>query len=211
MKLSLLTFTLLFLLKTILTGQNNYIKNVKIHSVNGELTAHTQFYNFLNEDILSAVNSGMNIAFHFYFELQDSEKNVLKEQDNQVNVRNDIWENQYIITGYNILKKFEEYVNFKNFLLDSIRFNLLSTKNIPENKKLQLYLTFSPQKISTSQKEKLQNWLKNEEKDSESSISLNLTKLISFFLTKEKKENISIYKSELFTKKSVTVNERSSK
>ncbi len=211
MKLKLITFILLFLFKTILTGQSNYIKNVKIHSINGELIVHTQFNNFLKDDILSAVNSGMNIAFHYYFELYDSENKVVKVQVNQINVRNDIWENRYLISGYKLSKKFKEFINFKKFLLDSIRFNLNSTKKMPENKKLQLYLTFSPQKISTSQKEKLKNWLNNEEKDSESSISLNLTKLISFFLSEDKKENISIYKSELFTKKLVTVNEDSSK
>jgi len=92
-----------------------------------------------------------------------------------------------------------------------MRFNLNSTKKINESKNLQLYLTFSPQKISPSQKNKLKNWLKNEEKESESTISLNLSKLISFFLSGEKIENISLYKSEVFTKKSVAVNESSSK
>jgi hypothetical protein len=209
MKLSLITYILLFLINPKLLAQNNYIKNVSIYSVNGELIIQPQFNNFLNNDILSAVNSGMNIAFHYYFELHDSKNKVLNEQDNQINIRNDIWENQYIITGYDLSKKLTEFIDLKKFLLDSIRFKLNSTKKINENIKLQLYLTFSPQKISTSQKKKLQNWLKNEENDSESSISLNLTKLISFFLSDEKQDNISIFKSETFTKKSVTFHDRS--
>jgi hypothetical protein len=211
MKFNLITYIILFIISTTLIGQNNYIKNVKINSVNYEISLEPQLHNFLNDDILSAVNSGMNITFHFYIELHDSENKVLKEQDSQINVRNDIWENQYILSGYNLSKKFKEFERFKNFLLDSISFIINSTNNIPENKNLQLLLTFSPQKISTSQKKKLQNWLKNEEEDSESSISLNLTKLISFFLSEEKKENISIFRSDFFTKKSITVNEDSSK
>jgi len=211
MHFKVITYFLVFLIYPTLFGQNNYIKNVRIQSVKGELSAHPQLVNFLNDDILDAVNSGMNIAFHFYFELHDSKNKVLKEQDTQINVRNDIWENQYIITGYNLSKKFKEFINFKKFLLDSMRFNLNSTKKINESKNLQLYLTFSPQKISPSQKNKLKNWLKNEEKESESTISLNLSKLISFFLSGEKIENISLYKSEVFTKKSVAVNESSSK
>ena len=211
MKINLIKYIILFTISTALIGQNNYIKNVKINSINGEISLSPQLSNFLNDDILSAVNSGMNITFHFYIELYDAENKVLKEQDSQVNVRNDIWENQYILSGYNLSKTFKEFERFQNFLLDSISFKINSTSKIPENKNLQLLLTFSPQKISTSQKKKLQNWLKNEEEDSESTISLNLTKLISFFLSEEKKENISIFRSELFSKKSIPVNENPSK
>jgi hypothetical protein len=211
MKFNLITYIILFIISTALIGQNNYIKNVKINSINDEISLEPQLHNFLNNDILSAVNSGMNITFHFYIELHDSENKVLKEQDSRVNVRNDIWENQYILSGYNLSKKFKEFERFKKFLLDSISFKINSTSKIPENKNLQLLLTFSPQKISTSQKKKLQNWLKNEEEDSESSISLNLSKLISFFLSEEKKENISIFRSEFFTKKSITIDEDTSK
>ena len=146
----------------------------------------------------------MNIPFHFYFELHDEKNNILKEQESQVNVRNDIWENQYLLTSFNLVKKFKDFEEFKKFLFDSIYFKLNSTKKINDSKKLQLYLTFSPQKITSSQKGKLKNWLKNEDQDSESSLSLNLTKLISFFITEDKNENISIHISKIFTKKSVS-------
>lgn len=204
MKLINYIYLLIFLLGSILCAQNNNIKSVKIQSLDNEITINPQLNNFLNGDILSAVNSGMNIAFHFYIELHDTKNNVLNELESQVNVRNDIWENQYILTGFNISKKFKEFENFKIFLLDSIRFRLSSTKKINDSKKMQMILTFSPQEITTSQKKKLKNWLKNEDQDSESTLSLNLTKLISFFLTDNKTENISIYKSEYFTKKSVS-------
>lgn len=196
----------ILILSSIIFGQNNYIKTIHIHSVNNEIMVNPQLNDFFNEDILSAVNSGLNISFHFYFELYDEKNNLLNEQESQVNVRNDIWENQYLLTSFNLVKKFKDFEDFKKFLFDSISIKLNSTKKINNSKYLQLNLTFSPQKITSSQKGKLKNWLKNEEQDSESSLSLNLTKLISFFITEDKNENISIYKSKIFTKNSVSSN-----
>lgn len=196
----------ILILSSIIFGQNNYIKTIHIHSVNNEIMVNPQLNDFFNEDILSAVNSGLNISFHFYFELYDEKNNLLNEQESQVNVRNDIWENQYLLTSFNLVKKFKDFEDFKKFLFDSISIKLNSTKKIKNSKNLQLNLTFSPQKITSSQKGKLKNWLKNEEQDSESSLSLNLTKLISFFITEDKNENISIYKSKIFTKNSVSSN-----
>ena len=211
MKLSLITYILLLLISSVSYSQTNYIKNLRLYSANGELILQPQLNDFLNDDILGAVNSGMNITFHFYTELHDLKKNLLKDQENQIHVRNDIWENQYTITGYKMLRKFTEFEKFRNFLLDSMQFKINSFNQINADMKLQLYLTFSPQKISTSQKEKIRSWLKNEDNDSESSLSLNLTKLISFFLSNEKKENLTIFKSEIFTLKDVAINENAPK
>ena len=192
-------------------SQTNYIKNLRLYSANEEIIFQPQLNDFFNDDILGAVNSGMNITFHFYAELHDLKMNLVKEQENQIHVRNDIWENQYTITGYKILRKFTEFEKFRIFLLDSLQFKINSINQIYANKKLQLYLTFSPQKISVSQREKIRSWLKNEDNESESSLSLNLTKLISFFFSDAKNENLSIYKSEIFTIKSVKNNENAPK
>jgi hypothetical protein len=211
MKLCLITYSFLLLINSVLFSQTNYIKNVRLYSLDGEFTAQPQLNNFLNDDILGAVNSGMNVTFHFYSEVYDLKKNLLKDQDHQIHVRNDIWENQYTITGYKFLKKFKEFENFKNFLLDSMRIQINAVSKINKDKKIQLFLTFSPQKISISQKEKIRGWLKNEDNESESTLSLNLSKLISFFLSEDKNENLSIYKSEIFTIKALKANEISTK
>lgn len=211
MKLHLSTYLFVLVFFSGLLGQSSFINKVRLISFDGELTIHPQLNNFLADDILSAVNSGMKVTFHFYSELYDLEKKQIKDQENQIHVRNDIWENQYIISANNFLKTFKEYENFKNFLLDSIQFNINIKNKVDLNKQLQLFLTFSPQKISTSQKEKVHSWLKNEDTDSESTLSLNFSKLISFFMSENKNENLSIYKSEIFTINSVKSNEKTQK
>ena len=154
MKLSLLTYFILVLICSVSYSQSNFIKNVRLNSATGEITLNPKLNDFFNDDILGAVNSGMNVTFHFYTEIHDTKNNLLKDQENQIHVRNDVWENQYTITGYKFFKKFKEFKKFKYFLLDSIQFKISLAKKIKENKELQLYLTFSPQKISISQKEK---------------------------------------------------------
>jgi len=207
MKLRLFTYIFILVFFSRLLGQPNFINKVRLISFNGELTIHPQLNNFLDDDILSAVNSGMKVTFHFYSELYDVNKKQIKDQQKQIHVRNNIWENQYTISGYKFLKSFKEFEKFKNFLLDSIQFNINTKNKVDLNNQMQLFLTFSPQSISTSQKEKVRSWLKNENNDPESTLSLNLSKLISFFMSENKKENLSIYKSEIFTINSVKSNE----
>ena len=208
MKLRLTTYILLFMFSSGIFCQSNFIDSVQLISTNDILTIQPKLNNFIDDEILDAVNSGMKVTFHFYTELFDAKKNQIDNQENLIQVRNDIWENQYTISGYKFLKKFKEFENFKKFLLDSIQFEMPTKTKIDLNKQLQLIMTFSPQKISTSQKERIRSWLKNEDNDSESTLSLNLSKLISFFMSDEKKENFSVYKSEIFTIKSVKSNEK---
>jgi hypothetical protein len=206
-KLPLFIIMILLLIDSILYGQNN-IKHVKIFAFQNEVLFQPQLNDFFDEDILGAVNSGMNITFHFYTELRDAKKKLVKDQENQVQVRNDVWENQYILSGYKLLKRFNEFQQFKNYMLDSLQFKIEINKKLNTGNPMQLILTFSPQKISQSQKGKIREWLKNEENDSESTLSLNLSKLISFFLSDEKNENLSIYRSETFTLKSIKADEQ---
>jgi len=211
MKLSLYTYIFWFVFCSASISQTKNINNIRLYSVDGELTVHPNLNDFFTDDILSAINSGMNVTFHFYSELYDTKENFLEDQENQIHVRNDIWENQYTISSYKFLKRFKSFDNFKNFLLDSIQFNLNISNKINENKKLLLLLTFSPKKISISQKEKIRSWLKNEDYDSESTLSLNLSKLISFFMSEEKNENLSVFKSEIFTFNSIKTNAKTKK
>ena len=186
-------------------GQNN-IKNVNVYSDNNALIIHPILRDFFNDDILGSVNSGMNITFHFYSEIHDSKKKLVKDQENQIHVRNDIWENQYTISGYQFFKRFAEFEKFKNFMLDSLQFKIDLATKVKAETQLQLFLTFSPH-ISKSQKSKIRDWLKNEDNNSESTLSLNLSKLISFFFSDEKNENISLYRSKPFTLKALKKNE----
>ena len=128
-----------------------------IGKTDNELSIKPQLKDFINEDVLGAVKSGMNVTFHFYTELHDTKNNILFEQENQIHVRNDIWENNYTITSFKFLKKITEFNKFKKFLLDSLKIKIDLPNSINEHKNLQLYLTFSPQKISKSQKEKIRN------------------------------------------------------
>jgi len=211
MKLRLYTYIFLFVFSSVSISQTKNINHVNLYSIDGELTIQTKLNNFFDDDIIDAVNSGMNVSFHFYSELYDAKKKLIKGQENQIHVRNDIWENQYTITGYKFLKKFKEFEKIKKFLLDSIQFKINTKPKIDVNKQLQLFLTFSPQKISISQKEKIRIWLKNEDIDSESTLSINLSKLISFFMSEKKNENLSIFKSEMFSINSIKTNEKTKK
>ena len=206
-KLPLFIIMMLLLIVSMLQGQNS-IKNVRIFAIQNEILFQPQLNDFFDEDILGAVNSGMNITFHFYSELRDAKKKLIKDQENQIRVRNDVWENQYILSGYKLLKRFNEFQLFKNYMLDSLQFKIEINKKLNVTNPMQLILTFSPQKISQSQKGKIREWLKNEENDSESTLSLNLSKLISFFLADDKNDNLSIYRSETFTLKSIKTDEQ---
>ena len=211
MKLRLLIYLLIFVFSSGVLCQSNIINQVRLFSTDEILTIHPQLNNFIDKEILDAVNSGMKVTFHFYSEFYDTKKNRLQDQENQIYVRNDVWENQYVISGYKFLKAFKEFEKFKIFLLDSIQFKINLKNKIDLNKQIQLLLTFSPQKISTSQKEKVRTWLINEDNDSESTLSLNLSKLISFFMKDENKKNLSVYKSEFFTINSVKTDEKTKK
>lgn len=211
MNLRPLTYTILLLISFKLFCQTNFINQVNLYSNDGNLTIHPRLNNFIDTEILDAVNSGMKVTFHFYSEIYDAQNNRIEDQENQIHVRNDIWENQYMISGNKFLREFKEFEKFKIFLLDSIQFMINLKHKIDVKKQIQLFLTFSPQKISTSQKEKVRIWLINEDNDSESTLSLNLSKLIAFFMSDNKNENLSVYKSKMFTINSVKTNEKTKK
>lgn len=191
-------------------AQNNIIKSIDIRIEKNQLLVTPHFNDFFDENIQSVIASGLSKSFHFYCQLNKFKGKSITEIDETIKIRNDVWEKKYLINYAKNLKHFFEYQHFKTFLLDSLQFNLSSIDILPKNDNLQIFITFSSKNISTSQKNKLQYWLTNENKSKNenqgSSFSINISKLISFFFTEKDKKDIHVYNSKVFTIQSVIKN-----
>jgi hypothetical protein len=201
---------------TISNGQENVINSLDIKVSKGRIWIVPHLEDFIDEDMHSVIASGLSTNLHFYFELNKTNGNNIIKQDEIVLLKNDVWEKYYLIKFEDFSKRLKNYNRFKEFLFDSLQFNLGSIKNIKNNEKLSISFTFSTENISPSHKEKIEYWLSNSSPgkvgdENESSFSVNISKLISFFLSNTKKKNIHLYKSKTFTIQSVSNNAQTQK
>jgi hypothetical protein len=206
----ILFFSIIFVFCTLTHAQRNTIKSIDIRVNKGNLRVYTHLVDFLNKDLRSVIASGMSASFNFYFELIKVNDKILKEKEETIIVRNDVWEKKYLIKSSEFSKTFFSFADFRVFLFDSLHFTLGSINIIPKDAKLQFMVALSPDGISSLQKKKLKYWLNSNELNSqnktgnpESSFSINISNLISFFFKEDNKKKIDIYKSKIFTIRSV--------
>jgi len=207
---------LLILFVTGTYGQQNIIRSLDIQIKGENLFVTPHLNDFINEDLHSMINSGLSVSLQFYFELIAANGKNIEKKEETVVIKNDVWEKYYQIKIDEISKNIRLYDKFRKFLFDSLQFKIVTVNRISNDEKLQVIFSFSTENISSSQEEKLEYWLSddsqfNMNEDKESSFSVNVSKLISFFLSSNKSKTIHVFKSKIFTKQSVKYDAQTSK
>ena len=165
------------------------------------------FAGLIDNEMKQTLASGLSSTLSFDLRLFNSRSKVLRNSKETVYLRYNVWEKMYQLRTATQEKYFEDSDHFENFLKDSLTFNMGKISKLPLDDKLRIFLSFSPEKISDSQKSKLNTWLvsegeTNESKpalESESGFSVNLSNLISIFFSKKDSHKIFIYKTTPFT------------
>jgi len=200
-------------------ADENSTGHVEISLINGNLLATCHFVNgFIDDDIKQTLSSGMTSNLNFHLKLQKNKGKVLRSKVEEYLIRYDIWEKKYLIFQPDGVKQFSDYTIFKSFLYDSVTINFGSITGTPKQELLQVVLLFSPEKISSAQKKKLNYWLTSESEtkesnpalESESGFSVDLSKLFSIFLSKKPAIKIREYFSPVFSINSLRENEDAS-
>jgi len=188
-------------------AQNNPIKSVDVRIDNEYLVVVGHFTGLINAEMKETLASGMSGMLHFQSKLINSRSGVISEIEQNILLRYNVWEKMYSLHSAKTENEFKDFKEFEQFINDSLVFDVSFVKRLPPDKKIQIILSFSPEKISASQKSKLNDWLKsegeiNESKpalETESTFSINLSNLISIFLKKKDDDRLYIYRSTPFT------------
>jgi hypothetical protein len=198
-------------------AQNKSIRNLDIFIADNELNLICHFKSdFIDEDMRQTLSSGMSNTFNFQINLKYENGSVIRNHIVEVVIRYDIWEKQYLLFYKDQIQQFSTYQKFASFLYDSLTFDLGSIKGIDYKKPLQVIVFFSPEKISSAQKEKLNYWLTSNADTKESApgmeqetgFSIDLSRLFSVFLSDKPKTNIQQYQSVIFNIENLRKNEK---
>lgn len=188
-------------------AQENPIKSLEIKTSEDRLVIIGHFTGLIDNEMKQTLASGLSSTLSFHLQLINSRSKVLTKNIETVYLRYNVWERVYQVHTATEERYFEDIQHFENFLNDSLAFNMGKISKLPFDDKLRIVLSYSPEKISDSQKNKLNTWLVsegeiNESKpalESESGFSVNLSNLISIFLSKKESQKIFLYKSTPFT------------
>ena len=188
-------------------AQNNPIKSVDVRIDNEYLVVVGHFTGVINAEMKETLASGMSGMLHFQSKLINSRFKVISQIEQNILLRYNVWEKMYSLHTAKTEYEFKNFKQFEQFINDSLVFYISFFKKLPADQKLQIILSFSPEKISASQKNKLNHWLKSEGEikeskpalEAESAFSINLSNLISIFLKKKDDDRLYIYRSTPFT------------
>jgi hypothetical protein len=188
-------------------AQENPIKSLEVKVNEDRLVIVGHFSGLIDNEMKQTLASGLSSTLSFHLQLFNSRSKVLRKNNEAVYLRYNVWEKVYQVLTTTQEKYFDDIHHFENFLKDSLTFDMGKISKLPIDDKLRIVLSFSPEKISDSQKSKLNTWLvsegeMNESKpalESESGFSVNLSNLISIFLSKKESQKIFLYKSTPFT------------
>jgi hypothetical protein len=204
-------FTLFFLIyiagSQLSSAQENPIKSLEIKMSEDRLVVIGHFSRLINDEMKETLASGLSSTLSFHLQLINSRSKVLRKNNEAIYLRYNVWERVYQVHTATGEKYFEDIQHFDKFLNDSLAFDMGKINKLPFDDKLSIILSYSPERISGSQKSKLNTWLVsegeiNESKpalESESGFSVNLSNLISIFLSKKESQKIFLYKSTPFT------------
>jgi len=217
MKYFYICLCIIFILIENTFAEDGSIRDLDIFITDNKLNVTCHFkQGFIDEDMRQTLASGMSSTFNFQINLKYENGSMIRRQIMEVAIRYDIWEKQYLLYYANQIDQFSVYQKFESFLYDSLTFDMGSVKGIDYKKSLGVIVFFSPEKISSAQKEKLNYWLTSntDTKESapgmeqESGFSIDLSRLFSVFLSDKPKTNIKQYKSGTFTIESLRKNEK---
>jgi len=170
---------------------------------------------FLDQDMRESLLSGMSRTLNFQLVLAGANGKIVRSNLQNIQLRYDIWEKNYQVFTSGKIHQFSGLAKFEVFLYDSLRFKLGNIRNIDRQKKLQVIVLFSPQKITNIQQKKLNYWLTKagEAEESkpalepESGFSIDLSRLFSIFMSKKPSVETLEFRSPLFTIQGLMKNE----
>jgi hypothetical protein len=183
---------------------------IQVFIQNGQLKALCHFNNLASSEMNENLTSGMSQTILFHFELRKENDKKITSKNPEVKLRYDVWEGTYMILIEGKQKDFKIKDRFYTFLNDSLAFKIDELNKIPSDESLQVFMDFSEEKISGSQKRKLDYWLTgqnesqniNPDNEKPAGFSINLSSLISMFVNK-KNEKSTLVSSKKFTKNSL--------
>jgi hypothetical protein len=165
------------------------------------------------------IASGMSRKFNLQFELLKPGQERIYNHIESLSLKYDVWEKIYLLNTAGTEKQFDDIEKFIFFFSDSTIFSLGSINSIDQNDRLQLFVIFSQQEMSERQQKELKSWISHDAETAESqpaletnqSFSINISKLLSLFFSREDFADLYIYKSSFFTLRSLDENENTSK
>jgi hypothetical protein len=201
------------------SSQETTITSIDLIVKNGILSVRLHLRNLLDENFKDAIASGMSRSLNVQFELLEKDQNPLYNRFVNVGLKYDVWESTYLLNISGDERQFETFEYYQAFLSDSMQFDVGTINTIDPDKSLQLGIVVSKQALSELQKKKLNYWLSSEAETSESQpglepdqgFSINLSKMLTLFFKRERSSETYMFKSPIFTIKSLRHDENLTK
>jgi len=206
-----LLFGIAVLFSGFLFGQSPDAVTIKPKIAGKQLVAECRFKNLISPEMMEGLSSGISRSFVFRFTLLQDNVKELISVNRTIHFKYNVWEDFYIVNIAGKTHTLKSSAEFNRFLSDSLHFNMTSVSVLPKDKSLHLQMVMSSDDLASSQKEKLNKWLRQSEpgdnsiseQDDHSGFSINLSGLLSLFFGTEKDKNIKMYLSEIFTLQSL--------
>lgn len=212
-------FSLMLFFSNPLSAQNGPVQSLEIYLSGDEIVTAGHFVNVIDEDMRASLSSGLSSTLNILIRLMSMDNTQYRTVNEIIRLRYNVWEKVYDMSTSGQKKQFQSFTAIERFINDSLVFRLGSVTGIPPQKQLRIILTFSPEGISDSQKDRLNKWLLSEGEvkesqpayDSESGFSINLSSLLTAFFRKKEDRSVYIYKSRVFTLNSLRKDEDASR
>ncbi|MBN1350120.1 hypothetical protein JXJ21_11965 [candidate division KSB1 bacterium] len=193
------------------SARDNPLVSVEPRIQSERLAAIGHFTQLIDAEMKETLASGMSNTLNFYLKLVDADSKEIIRRGESVALRYNVWEKIYYLRNAGTEARFMQFTSFEAFINDSLTFNLGSIKLFPPDRELRIIFTFSPKKLSDTQKSKLNSWLisggdidqSKPARESESTFSINLSRLISMFFSNKERNEIYLQTSKPFTIRSL--------
>ena len=196
---------------SMLHAQTVTISRIDLFTENNVLFTRLHLQNFFDQRITESIASGMSRRIEIQLELVRDDRKSYFNRIESLSLRYDVWERIYLYRTASSERQFDNFEKFKHFVSDSMMFSLSSLSQLNQNEQYQLYVLFSQVEITERQQKELKSWITGDAQTTESQpaqetdqgFSINISKLLSLFFSSESSADLYVYKSPLFTLKSL--------
>jgi hypothetical protein len=141
--------------------------------------------------------------YNLHLQLYGEGQNLIRSKPILLKLQYDVWEQIYHVRAGGQESQFTDYESFTSFVTDSMEFSVGAVQGIGAQSKLSLIITFSREELSENQHRELRSWIASEESqpalESNQSFSINISKLLSIFFSRQESPDLYIYRSAVFT------------
>jgi hypothetical protein len=198
-----------------LYSQDLKVRHVDLQLKNKSIFVRVHVADLFDTNTQEYIASGMGQNFNLQFQLYREGQSLIRSRPETVTLRYDVWEQIYLVQAGGKSNQFTDFDTFQIFVTDSMEFSLGNIRGISPQIKLNLFVTISRQELSERQHSELRSWIAEETEAEESqpaletdqSFSINISKLLSIFFSRQASTDLYIYKSAVFTLNSLSQNE----